>query len=130
MRVYFEKPRTTVGWKGLINDPDLDDSFHINKGLRLARRLTTEPVSADDLRDNQSYFTGRLPLRLESNSGLATVLHIMERYGLGLDYLTAYHDAVYAITPQDVLEAARAYINPDALIVSVSGPAADDTDSP
>jgi 3-deoxy-7-phosphoheptulonate synthase len=39
MRVYFEKPRTTVGWKGLINDPDLDESFRINKGLGLARKL-------------------------------------------------------------------------------------------
>jgi 3-deoxy-7-phosphoheptulonate synthase len=39
MRSYFEKPRTVVGWKGLINDPDLDESFHINKGLRLARQL-------------------------------------------------------------------------------------------
>ena len=39
LRVYFEKPRTVVGWKGLINDPDLDGSFQINKGLRLARRL-------------------------------------------------------------------------------------------
>ena len=39
MRVYFEKPRTTVGWKGLINDPDLDGSFNINKGLRIARGL-------------------------------------------------------------------------------------------
>lgn len=39
MRVYFEKPRTTVGWKGLINDPDLDDSYQINKGLRVARGL-------------------------------------------------------------------------------------------
>lgn len=39
MRVYFEKPRTTVGWKGLINDPELDESFNINKGLRLARKL-------------------------------------------------------------------------------------------
>ena len=39
MRVYFEKPRTTVGWKGLINDPHLDGSFAINEGLRLARRL-------------------------------------------------------------------------------------------
>ena len=39
MRVYFEKPRTTVGWKGLINDPHLDGSFVINAGLRLARRL-------------------------------------------------------------------------------------------
>ena len=39
MRVYFEKPRTTVGWKGLINDPTLDERFHINEGLRTARRL-------------------------------------------------------------------------------------------
>jgi 3-deoxy-7-phosphoheptulonate synthase len=39
MRTYFEKPRTSVGWKGLINDPDLDESFNINKGLRLARKL-------------------------------------------------------------------------------------------
>lgn len=39
MRVYFEKPRTTVGWKGLINDPNLDGTFEINKGIRLARKL-------------------------------------------------------------------------------------------
>jgi 3-deoxy-7-phosphoheptulonate synthase len=39
MRVYFEKPRTTVGWKGLINDPDMDDSFHIEKGITIARDL-------------------------------------------------------------------------------------------
>ncbi|MDQ6963343.1 MAG: 3-deoxy-7-phosphoheptulonate synthase [Mariprofundales bacterium] len=39
MRVYFEKPRTTVGWKGLINDPNLDESFEINKGVQLARKL-------------------------------------------------------------------------------------------
>jgi 3-deoxy-7-phosphoheptulonate synthase len=39
MRVYFEKPRTTVGWKGLINDPDMDDSFHIEKGILIAREL-------------------------------------------------------------------------------------------
>jgi 3-deoxy-7-phosphoheptulonate synthase len=42
MRVYFEKPRTTVGWKGLINDPDLDSSFNINKGLRIARQLLVD----------------------------------------------------------------------------------------
>ena len=39
MRVYFEKPRTTVGWKGLINDPDLNNSFQIDKGLSIARQL-------------------------------------------------------------------------------------------
>ena len=42
MRVYFEKPRTVVGWKGLINDPDLDESYRINKGLRLARQLLAD----------------------------------------------------------------------------------------
>jgi len=42
MRVYFEKPRTTVGWKGLINDPDMDNSFNINKGLELARGLLSD----------------------------------------------------------------------------------------
>ncbi|RCI17116.1 hypothetical protein L249_2592 [Ophiocordyceps polyrhachis-furcata BCC 54312] len=39
MRAYLEKPRTTVGWKGLINDPDMDSSFHINKGLRVSRKM-------------------------------------------------------------------------------------------
>lgn len=39
MRAYLEKPRTTVGWKGLINDPDIDESFNINKGLRISRKL-------------------------------------------------------------------------------------------
>jgi len=42
MRVYFEKPRTTVGWKGLINDPYLDESFRIDEGLRIARQLLIE----------------------------------------------------------------------------------------
>ncbi len=42
MRVYFEKPRTTVGWKGFINDPHLDETFDINEGIRLARKLLLE----------------------------------------------------------------------------------------
>lgn len=45
MRAYFEKPRTTVGWKGLINDPHLNGSFQINKGLRVARQLLVDLVS-------------------------------------------------------------------------------------
>ena len=46
MRVYFEKPRTTIGWKGLINDPHLDGSFQVNTGLRLARRLMIDVAAA------------------------------------------------------------------------------------
>jgi 3-deoxy-7-phosphoheptulonate synthase len=45
MRVYFEKPRTTVGWKGLINDPDIDGSHHIRKGLLLARKILLDVLS-------------------------------------------------------------------------------------
>jgi 3-deoxy-7-phosphoheptulonate synthase len=45
MRVYFEKPRTTVGWKGYINDPHLDDSFAINEGLEMARRLLLDVLA-------------------------------------------------------------------------------------
>lgn len=45
MRAYLEKPRTTVGWKGLINDPDINGTFHINKGLRIARKLFVELTS-------------------------------------------------------------------------------------
>ena len=42
MRVYFEKPRTTVGWKGLINDPYLNDTYRLNDGLRIARKLLSD----------------------------------------------------------------------------------------
>lgn len=45
MRAYLEKPRTTVGWKGLINDPDIDDSYNINKGLRVSRKLYADLVA-------------------------------------------------------------------------------------
>ena len=47
MRVYFEKPRTTVGWKGLINDPDLDGSYKISKGVEMARKLLIDIAGLD-----------------------------------------------------------------------------------
>ena len=62
MRVYFEKPRTTVGWKGLINDPDLDSSFKINKGLHMAREVLIEvlrtglPAGAEFLEPNSPQY--------------------------------------------------------------------------
>ncbi|OWZ04647.1 3-deoxy-7-phosphoheptulonate synthase [Phytophthora megakarya] len=66
MRTYFEKPRTTVGWKGLINDPDLDQSFNINKGIRIARKLLLDvnslglPVSLEFLDTISPQFTADL----------------------------------------------------------------------
>jgi zinc protease len=86
------------------------------------RRIVSEPVDAEDLADNQSYFTGRLPLQLESNDGIAGILHSMEAYQLGLDYLETYRDRIYRLTTDDLLRAAQRYLDPDNLVVSVAGP--------
>ncbi|HHQ14893.1 MAG TPA: 3-deoxy-7-phosphoheptulonate synthase, partial [Chromatiales bacterium] len=66
MRVYFEKPRTTVGWKGLVNDPDMDDSFRIEEGIRLARKLLLDlgnmglPTATEALDPIMPQFFGEL----------------------------------------------------------------------
>lgn len=60
MRTYFEKPRTSVGWKGLINDPDLDGSYHINKGLRLARQLLRD-INAMGLPTASEFLDTQIP---------------------------------------------------------------------
>ncbi len=86
------------------------------------RRLMTELVSQEDLDDNQSYFTGRLPLQLESNEGIAGTLHSIESYDLGLDYLEQYHNMIYAISQESILTATQNYINPDNLVITVAGP--------
>ena len=85
-------------------------------------RLINETVSDDDLADNQSYFTGRLPLRLESNEGIASHIHSMESYGLGLDYLADYKDSIYRITKEDLLKAARNYLKPAEMATAIAGP--------
>lgn len=99
---------------------------NIDRALELCqaeiRRIVTEPISDEDLSDNQSYFTGRLPLQLESNEGISSALLSMESYGLGLDHLANYHETVYKITKDDVLQAARRYLNPDALVIAIAGP--------
>ena len=93
MRVYFEKPRTTVGWKGFINDPDLDDSFNIEKGLKKARELliwlaelglpagteALDPISPQYLSDLFSWTaigarTSESQTHREMSSGLSTAV--------------------------------------------------------
>ncbi|MCD3081361.1 3-deoxy-7-phosphoheptulonate synthase [Salmonella enterica subsp. enterica serovar Enteritidis] len=66
MRVYFEKPRTTVGWKGLINDPHMDGSFDVEAGLKIARQLLVElvnmglPLATEALDPNSPQYLGDL----------------------------------------------------------------------
>lgn len=85
------------------------------------RRLVRQPVSDDELGDNQSHFVGRLPLHLENNEGIAATLHAMQIYDLGLDYLTRYRERVMAISAEDVQQAATRYLDPDRLVISVAG---------
>lgn len=86
------------------------------------RRLTQEPVTEGELSDNQSYFTGHLPLQLESNEGIAASLMNIATYNLELDHLLTVRDKINALTRDDLLAATQHYWNPDAFVVSVAGP--------
>ncbi|MEN8173664.1 MAG: pitrilysin family protein, partial [Chloroflexota bacterium] len=87
------------------------------------RRFTDEPVSDDELRDSQANFIGRLPLALESNSGVSGALLSLERHQLGLDYFQRYAEIINAIKPEDVLHAASHYLDAEKLAITVAGTA-------
>ncbi len=103
-----------------VNPENVD--LAIESILAEIERLTTELVTEDDLADNQSYFTGRMPLRLESNEGIASQIHSMESYRLGLDYLLNYEEMIGRITREDLLAAARTYLSAEDMAVAVAGP--------
>jgi zinc protease len=102
------------------------DPKNVDQALELVNqeveRFASQLVSPDELADSQSNFIGRLPLSLESNSGMASAILNLERYDLGLDYYHRYPDLVRAVTSEDVLEAARHYWSPERLGVGVAGP--------
>jgi zinc protease len=79
-------------------------------------------ITSEELADSQSNFIGRLPLSLESNSGVVNALLNIERYDLGLDYYRSYPDLVRAVTPEEVLAAVRKYLDPDRLAIAIAGP--------
>lgn len=85
------------------------------------RLFGKEPVSADELADSKANFIGRLPLTLESNSGVAGTLLNLERFALGLDYLQSYETRIAAVTREDILAVAQKYIHPDALAIVSAG---------
>lgn len=103
-----------------VNPDNVD--LAIDSILEEIEILISDEVSDDDLDDNQSYFTGRLPLRLESNEGIASSIHSMESYRLGLDYLAKYRDLIYGIGKADVLAAAQRYLKKQQLVIAVAGP--------
>jgi len=90
--------------------------------LHEVRCLRDEPVPAQELADSQSFLTGSMPLRLETNEGLAGTILDIERYDLGFDYLRRYPDLVNSVTVDDVREVARKYLDPEVYALAVAGP--------
>jgi zinc protease len=86
------------------------------------KRLRAEPVSTDELADAKSYMTGSLPLALELNSGVASLLLNIEYYALGLDYLDRYPAIINALTLEQVHKAAQAHLDEDRIAVGIAGP--------
>ena len=99
---------------------------NVEKAIRLIFRelehFIEQGVSEQELRDSQDNFVGRLPLSLESNGGVANALLNIERYDLGLDYYLRYEGLVRAVTPEQVLEAARRYLDLQKLAIATAGP--------
>jgi zinc protease len=86
------------------------------------KRFVQESVTADELADTKANFVGRLPLSLESNGGIAGALLNIERHNLGLDYYRRYAELVNEVSAEDVLNAARKFIDPDNLVIAFAGP--------
>lgn len=85
-------------------------------------RFVKHGVSKEELADCQANYIGRLPLSLESNSGVVSAILNIHRFDLGMDYYQRYEGMVRGITRADVLEAARKYIDPDRLVIATAGP--------
>lgn len=86
------------------------------------RRMVEEPVTADELSDNKSFFKGQLVLSLETNDGVSGTIKNMEMYNLGMDYLLKYPAMIDAIAAEDIQAAASHYLDPDAYALAVAGP--------
>lgn len=101
------------------------DPVNIEKTIALIRqewrRMIEQPVSAEELADSQANFIGRLPLRLESNGGVASALLRLERHQLGLDYYQRYTGLVRSLTTEQVLAAAQHYLDPDRMGIAIAG---------
>jgi zinc protease len=102
------------------------NSQNVNKARELIcaelDRFVQDGVTEEELADSKANFVGRLPLSLESNGGVASALLNMERHQLGLDYYRRYPDIVNEVTREDVLNAARKFIDVKKLAIAVAGP--------
>lgn len=100
--------------------------INIQKTIKLIRKeikkFVSKPVSEQELEDTKSYFLGRMPLSLESNSGVAISLLNIEHYNLGLDYFLDYPQLIQAVTSEDILHISQKYLDPEKLAIAIAKP--------
>jgi len=87
------------------------------------RRIQDEPVAEQELADIQSFLIGLLPIRLETNDGLAGILNAIELHGLGADYVERYPDIVRSVTRDALQRAAQAHLTAERYSLAIAGPA-------
>jgi zinc protease len=103
-----------------VNPQNVDQAVELMR--REIKKFTLKKVTEDELADNQAQFIGRLPLGMETNEGVASLISSMELFDLGLDYLQRYPDLVRAVTRADILEVARLFMSADQYALAVAGP--------
>jgi zinc protease len=103
-----------------VNPQNVDRAIELI--LREIKKFTTRKVTAEELKDNQTFFIGRLPFSLETNEGVAGMIGSLELYELGLDYLQRYPALVQSVTRDDILEVAQEFLSAENYALAVAGP--------
>jgi zinc protease len=103
-----------------VDPNNLDQAIHLI--IDEIKKFVEQPVSEDELSDVKGNYIGKLPLSLESNSGVASALLNIERHCLGLDYFQNFEQMVGEITAESILEVSQKYLDPDKLAISTAGP--------
>jgi zinc protease len=118
-----DQPGTFTGYIGTFPDKYLiaREGFLTEIG-----KIRTEPPTPQEVEDAKKYLLGSLPFRLTSNDAVAAQLIAAERYKLGLDFLDTYRKKVAAVTPADVLAAAKKHLHPNRLVLVAVGPITED----
>jgi len=111
----------TGSWRAIAGVDPAQVEHTVDCILHEVRRLREEPVHPADLADCQAYLTGSMPLRLETNEGVAGALLDIERYNLGLDYLQRYAGLVNAVTVREIQEVAQRYLDLERYALAIAG---------
>jgi zinc protease len=118
---YFHASREVGSFQALAQTKNASASRVVKTILSEMNRIRSQAVSDEELRAAKAYITGSFPLKLDTNSKVASYLTYMENYGLGMDYLEKFPQYINAVTKEAVLEVAAKYLHPDRYCLVIVG---------